>query len=159
MSGVGAPVGAVFKAFGTVASIFSTITSAFAAAITFIPKLFHSIRQLGRNAAAKEGGVGKFFRALGFNPDKSSAKKEEERKRVVIGIFDDAAKLKTNFDDPSGKDLEKVKAEIPKYKDLEFEIEATGANKNELYKHNTEENDEKRAKTQVKIIYDALKER
>ncbi|MFC2067887.1 DUF4157 domain-containing protein, partial [Chloroflexota bacterium] len=159
MSGVGAPVGAVFKAFGLVGSILSTVASAIAGAITFVPKLFHSIRQLGRNAAAKEGGIGKFFRFLGFNPEKSSAKKEEERKKVVIGIFNDAAKLKTDFDDPSGKDREKVKAELPKYKDLEFEIEATGADKDELYKHNAEGSDANGAKAQVKIIYDALKER
>jgi len=154
-----APAGAVLKVFGIFSNVLGSIISGIGAAIAFVPKLFHSIRQAGRNVAAKEGKTGKFFRALGFSTEKSSEKKHEERKMVVAGIFTDAAKLKTDFDDPAGKDREKVKAELPKYKDLEFEIEATGANKEELYKLNEEADDEERSKKQVKIIYDALKER
>ncbi len=159
LTGVGAPVGAIFKTFGVLGSIFGSIISGFGAAITFIPKLFNSIRQAGRNLAAKEGKTGKFFRFLGFDPEKSSAKKHEQRKNIIIGIFGDAAKLKTDFKDPSGKDRENANAELTKFKDLEFEIEAIGADKAELYKENAEENDEKRTQKQVKILYDALKER
>lgn len=156
---VTAPVGAVIKAFGAVADVFGSVINGIAATITAAPKLAHSVRQGGRDLAAKGGKTGKFFGWLGFSAEKSSEKKVEARKKVVLGIFADAAKLQTDFDDPAGKDREKADAEIAKYKDLEFEIEATGADKNALYKLNDEENDEKRAKAQVKVIYDALAER
>ncbi len=162
LGGVSAPVGAVISAFGTVADVFGTIVSVIGKLGKYIPKVGHAIRQVGRNIAAKKNVFGKAFRAVGFNPEKSTGKKDEKRKEIVSSLVDDVSKLKTEFN-PAGKEpdklLEEVKAEVPKFEELDFELEAMGVDKNELYNLNKEKSLGKRLKGQIKLIYSGLKSR
>lgn len=161
LAGVTAPGAAVAKGFGIAADIFGSVLSGIGKLIEFLPKVAHTIRQWGRNIAAKQNWLGKLARKLGFNPDKSSAKKHEKRKEMVTGLMGSASEMKTEFD-PSGKDktalLDEIKAEAKKYDDLDFELDATGVDKKKLYGLNTE-TDNKRVGKQAKLLYNALKER
>lgn len=162
MGGVSAPVGAAISAFGTVADVFGTVISTIGKMGKYIPKVGHAIRQVGRNIAGKKNVFGKAFRALGFNAEKSSEKKNEKRKEVVSSLVDDVSKIKTTFN-PVGKDpdklLEEVKSEVPRLEELDFELEAMGVDKGDLYKLNQEKSLGKRLKGQIKLIYSGLKSR
>lgn len=169
MGGVTSPVGAVISAFGKVASIFGTVISTMGKLATIIPKVGHKIRQVGRDITAKIAKKeGKFSKWLAkgltkiFDVEKSSEKKKEKLKEVVTGLVDDASGLKTEFN-PAGKDraalIEEVKAEVPKFDALDFELEAMGVDKGDLYKLNKEKSLGKRLKGQIKLIYSGLKGR
>lgn len=161
LAGVTAPAAAVAKAFGLFLDIFGSVLKFIGSLITFLPKAAHTVRQWGRNLAAKSGFLGKIARGLGFDPEKSSQKKHEKRKEVVTGLLAEAGGLRTEFS-PAGKDkdalMNEVNGEVKKYEDLDFELEATGADKQELYDLNSEPPDQ-RVEKQAKMLYDALKER
>jgi hypothetical protein len=162
LTGVGATVTAVLDCFTLGLDAFEFVINIVGKLFVYLPKVGHAVRQLGRDIAAKENIFGKVFRGLGFNAQKSSASKEKERKQVVGGLIDSASKIKTEFV-YSGNDSTEVpdelKPEIPKYEGLDFELDAIGVDKKELYKLNSEASLGKRLKGQIGLIFKALKER
>jgi len=177
---ISAPIGAIVSAFGTVADIFGYVFTAMGKIVKYLPKVLSTIRQWGRNLAAKEnwlgrllrspdeeemkkkGTVGRMFGALKFNIEKSARAKDQKRFEVIHSLVNDANNIQTVWD-RDGKDksafLDEVRGEIPKYENLDFELDAISVNKGQLFKFNNEQNLGKRMKGQISLIFKALKAR